>query len=1001
MSTDDTRKQAWTFDQALEKLRKSCFRIRIEKEGKGDDGVWFFGSGFFVTDQGHALTAFHNLPKNVRRRNAGSVDVFFGGKGNKLDTHSLEFKPELSDPEKDIAVLQLPNARVLGIEPLTPSYIPLDVGEDKRAVSWHRSGPLYVFGFPVHGVWQGAELKSAQPEYLIQGKVALLVSGPVTECGSDGTPDVVIERLHIDGNQVWQLEGLSGGPVIDAKKGWAIAVEGSYLPGRGVVFATELAHMVKKWECASDKTLIESLRKREFTDWQASVTSAAKKKLDSNLWDQLRKELAGVFPTADAVIVDGCLPGQTSDQSTEVVLGVEAQYPDRHEKHVVKLGVRDRVKNDYEGFQQCLQGQPFASRTLVRVSRHDLAGNRAAIIYENAWKFYRDDTEGEACSLVQAVERSVKTNEPEPPSIERVIRQVYDDLKRCFHFLGNADSRKAACFYQRRLNKKAWQRWQDEAWRERLRRNLIWLCCGRDAPDADQPAAYLDPCDYVHWALKTKRAKGLPESLVGPAHGNLDGRNVLVGIERGEAEHPVVFDYGRMSPRNVLAWDFVKLETELKMRLLRDLYDDDEVRKKLCPGPDAPDDWRKYLDPQRPSVLLERDDFPVGRLAFGFWFERKLAELTRQIAVAPATEKVDLTGNAKLDRALAILLRIRREAAQSLGSRPYSSGGAHPWRDDYYFALAACSCYTATLDARDHLTAGLALVSGGVAAAQMESSRETIQALGSEASDPPSGPCPSYHVPMRHGYRLWARGSQRTREQALAVFARARNDFPHAVPLVREYALVLAASDQHERARSLVAPLRPLCRVFGDYETLCRIARTWRDEGNKLWDERPVAVSQIRGHAIYEWYKTAFELYEEAFDFSEHYYPGVCTAQLAASLGLLDRARDVAASVLEICDRLTLGELPAGEQFWVLDSRAIALLVMGETTQAVQLYRRALGLVPAESAGPVQTSYDGICRLHWALGEAQVKPVANVFWESRFHVKPGPMGDCGRISGTI
>ena len=57
-------------------------------------------------------------------------------------------------------------------------------------------------------------------------------------------------------------------------------------------------------------------------------------------------------------------------------------------------------------------------------------------------------------------------------------------------------------------------------------------------------------------------AQQVPSTLVGCSHGDLHGRNILVGVRRGEAEFPVVYDCGEMSPRNVLVWDFVKLEME-------------------------------------------------------------------------------------------------------------------------------------------------------------------------------------------------------------------------------------------------------------------------------------------------------------------------------------------------------------------------------------------------------------------------------------------------------
>ena len=60
--------------------------------------------------------------------------------------------------------------------------------------------------------------------------------------------------------------------------------------------------------------------------------------------------------------------------------------------------------------------------------------------------------------------------------------------------------------------------------------------------------------------------------LRGCAHGDLHGRNILVGIVRDQAMWPTVFDYEDMGPCNLIGWDFVKLETELKIRAYLDVF---------------------------------------------------------------------------------------------------------------------------------------------------------------------------------------------------------------------------------------------------------------------------------------------------------------------------------------------------------------------------------------------------------------------------------------------
>src|SRR5215210_523827 len=64
--------------------------------------------------------------------------------------------------------------------------------------------------------------------------------------------------------------------------------------------------------------------------------------------------------------------------------------------------------------------------------------------------------------------------------------------------------------------------------------------------------------------------------LRGCAHGDLHGRNILVGCVRDRVLWPAVFDYEDMSPCRLLGWDFVKMETELKIRAYPEVYTDQE-----------------------------------------------------------------------------------------------------------------------------------------------------------------------------------------------------------------------------------------------------------------------------------------------------------------------------------------------------------------------------------------------------------------------------------------
>jgi hypothetical protein len=60
----------FTPSDAFARTRKAIFRIPIEPNSAGD---WWWGTGFFISAEGYALTAFHNLPRNIANQRKGYV----------------------------------------------------------------------------------------------------------------------------------------------------------------------------------------------------------------------------------------------------------------------------------------------------------------------------------------------------------------------------------------------------------------------------------------------------------------------------------------------------------------------------------------------------------------------------------------------------------------------------------------------------------------------------------------------------------------------------------------------------------------------------------------------------------------------------------------------------------------------------------------------------------------------------------------------------------------
>jgi hypothetical protein len=135
-------------------------------------------------------------------------------------------------------------------------------------------------------------------------------------------------------------------------------------------------------------------------------------------------------------------------------------------------------------------------------------------------------------------------------SVARTVRVLFAELSRCFFDRAKPDPAAAADFLEQRLTRKgkpgqtpvwavaAWDKDDDEMQLAVARRDALLILCGTDGPDDTAPGTrldprprYLDPAELFRWANAHRNR--LPPILVGPTHGDLHARNVLLRVSDG------------------------------------------------------------------------------------------------------------------------------------------------------------------------------------------------------------------------------------------------------------------------------------------------------------------------------------------------------------------------------------------------------------------------------------------------------------------------------------
>lgn len=423
--------------------------------------------------------------------------------------------------------------------------------------------------------------------------------------------------------------------------------------------------------------------------------------LDTAMND-LNDRLQRLFPRARAVVVQDQYLGYRR-RDDEFILLVEVEGSERPGRHVVKLAAEDRLRAELNAWESC---RPYGLRhDLVFMTLdpcHD-GDCLVGLVYADAQQFLGVP----ATSLEDAFLNAVRHGTPSPASLADVFAQLYERIGHLLYGTWSVADPAEGDFVldvphlQRSLA--AWTETESEPARVRQYVNT-WAVHERNH--------FRDPVDYLDFVRAWVPWRGdppggsagpvqrperqesgpapaglVPRMLRGCAHGDLHGRNVLVGVVRGRARWPAVFDYEKMGPSNLLAWDFVKMETELKERAYADLFPNERA-----------------------------SDFIRAVQAF----EVRLAEQTEASYNGARWPEVEDRAEPQ-ERLWALLLALRRQAALHLG---VDRGRPRQWLDEYYFALACYGVHVGRFDNLNRPELLGAYVSAGVATARFLWNRE-------------------------------------------------------------------------------------------------------------------------------------------------------------------------------------------------------------------------------------------------------------------------------------
>lgn len=626
--------------------------------------------------------------------------------------------------------------------------------------------------------------------------------------------------------------------------------------------------------------------------------------------------LALAFPDARDAIVLNYFVG-FKHRPHEHILRVDLRYPNRAKTYVVKLAGADKLQRERLAWQSLRIDD--TNPVFMPLIDCPAAGDLVAIAYQDAGKHIGIE---ETLWLETAVQRCVRFGSPSLDSVVDSIRALFGQLARVYESSHPVDPvstgvetmpSKGPTRERHRLAESL-ARWGD-AGPHRIRQRV-------DSAFPVGCSAFIDPVDFYRYldgelGAGTEPIDVIPQVQRGLAHGDLHGRNCLVGIDEHErATFPTLFDYDSITDDNLIGWDFVELETELKIRVCESVFGSGS------------------------TIALARN---VQK------FETELNAKTFRCFEANSWQTETGAGDSPRDRLMSILLTIRGQAFPVLG-RPRAN--SREWLREYLFLLGCYGIGTVRYDNQTEPQRAAAYVSAGVAAAALD-------ALRGPRPDDLAQRHSTYQVPLSVA-RRWSRGnSAEERADGEKLLIELCRRYPASLQVHGERAFNLTKQNRVPEAMRVLKAIHAEFDSYLDEDTFSLWGRCHKQPGDRFLDTalRSALGSAARRSAFQEAdveYGLAVEQYEKACAVNGGFFPGINVATLtflrAGLCAQLDRGEEsralrkrAEAKARELLDGAAEWRpTQPDDAIWMRATEAEAALILGEIEIAVERYRAAL-----------------------------------------------------------